>query len=449
MKNKRHVGLINLSMACIRNACCILAVVLPFVALAEEEPRFERVSKDQYPALVFVHADINRDPPDRSSLMIATFVGDKPTVQKVMTAQYIKTVQLSDAVFLLEATQYTKDYALRSQAHFLVNFHTGSSVLLSRSKLRDKLVHLRCLLSIPNNDEAIILRYGEGTEESTLIHVNLKTLETTTRYTLPRTDATRGFHNPHMKISPDFRLIAAMVCREQREPRTASRRSSFSLRVLDLETMKVTELDDEVMVEISVWSSFGGGTPPFEWISAQDILYQHMIPEDVDEGGFRHEAQYVLKCANVKSKKVTEWVKKRLLLTLDGGNMRRNWFTGELRYHDFSIDARRRVLVPYRPCYSVKRVSGRTEIRFHEEVLYHHRGRAYAHACASHSQKHFAYFVRFDSKAGTPTVFAKTGDMKQPVVVAEVPFYTTLKTWIEDTSNLRKKQPNKRMKSDE
>ena len=32
--------------------------------------------------------------------------------------------------------------------------------------------------------------------------------------------------------------------------------------------------------------------------------------------------------------------------------------------------------------------------------------------------------------------------MKQQVVVAEVPFNTELVTWIEDTSNLRKKQPS-------
>ncbi len=436
--------------ACIRLACCAFAWMSSFAAGGEEEPRFEPIPEEQYPALVFVQEDIKADAPDRSSLMVATFVGDKPTVQKVMTAQNVKAVQLSDAVFLLEADQYPKDRALWSQAHFLVNFHTGSSVLLSRSKSRDKLVHLQCLLSMPNNDEAIILRYGQGTEESTLIHVDLKTLETTPRYTLPRIDATREFHGPHIKISPDFRLIAAMVRREQREPRTASRRSSFSLRVLDLETMKATELDDKVMVEISPASSFGYGTPPFEWINAQDILYQHMIPEDVEEGRFRHKAQYVLQCVNVKSKKITEWDRRRLPLTLAGGDIRRDWLTGELRYQDFIVDTRSHKVIPYRPCYSVKLGSGSTEIRFRDKVLHQHKGGySYAQGCISHSREQFAYFVRFDNKAGTPTVFAKIRDMKQQVVVTEVPFYTTLLTWIEDTSNLRKKQPNNWMKSDE
>lgn len=439
-----------MSTARLRDTCFILAVMFPFVALADQEPSFERLSKDQYPALLFIQEDINCDPHNRSSLMIATFDSGKSVVQKVMTSQYVNAVQLTDSVFLLEADQHPKDRSQWEQSRFLVDFQTGSHVLLSRSKSRNKLVHLRCLRSVPDKNEAVILQYGQGTDKSTLIHVDLKTLQTTELYTLPRTDAMRWFHGPHMKISPDFKLIATMAGREQREPRTAYRGSSFSLCVLDLETMKKTVLDDEVMVQISASSSFSGGTPPYEWISNQDILYQHITPEDVDEGEFRHEAQYILKCANVEHKKVTEWFKKRLRLTLDGGNMHLNWLTGELQYQDFTVDTYGHSLIPYQTCYSVKRGPDSTEIRFRDQVLHQHKGHyPYAQGCISHSQEHFAYFIRFDNKDGNPTVFAKTRDMKQQVFVAEVPYYTTLVTWIEDTSNLRKKQPNNRIKSDE
>ena len=175
-----------------------------------------------------------------------------------------------------------------------------------------------------------------------------------------------------------------------------------------------------------------------------------MIPEDVDGSGFRLEAPYVLKCANVKSKKVAEWFEKRLPLTMNGGNMHCEWLTGELRYQDFTVDTRGRNLLPRQPCYSVEFGFGCTEIRFRNQVLHEHKGGySYAQGCISHSREHFAYFVRFDNKAGTPTVFAKTRDMEQQVVVAEVPFCTTLVTWIEDTSNLRKKQPNKSWRTDE
>ncbi|MHC4406281.1 MAG: hypothetical protein ACYTG0_42145 [Planctomycetota bacterium] len=436
--------------ACIRLACCAFTWMFSFAAAGEEAPRFEPIAEEQYPGLVFVQEDTTADPSDRSSLMIATFDGDKPTVQKVMTSQYVKAVQLTDSVFLLEADQYPKDHLQWMQSHFLVNFQTGSHVLLSRSKSRDKLVHLWCLRSVPDKNEAVILRYGQGTDKSTLIHVDLKTLETTPRYALPRTNAARGFHGPHMKISPDLRLLAAMIGREQQVPRTASRSSSFSLRVLDLETSKATELDDKVTVEISPVSSFAGGTPPFEWISAQDILYQHMIPEDVDEGRFRHEAQYVLKCANVKSTTTSEWQRKRLSLTLDGGNMCRDWLTAELRYHDFTVDTRSRSLLRYHPCHSVKLSPEGKEIWFRGKLLHDHKGRhAYVRRCASRSQEHFAFFVRSDDNTDTPTVYAKTKNMRQLVKVAEVPFYTTLVSWIEDTSTLRKKQPNNGMKSDE
>jgi hypothetical protein len=322
--------------------------------------------------------------------------------------------------------------------------------LLSRSKSIDNLVHLKCLRSVPDKKEAVILRYGQGTDKSTLIHVDLNTLEATPRYTLPRTDATRGFKGPHMKISPDFSKLAAMVGPEQLPPRTASRRSSFSLRVLDLETMKVTELDDEVTVEINLISSFDHGTPPFEWMNAQNILYQHMPPEDVAEGEFRPKAQHVLKRANVESKQTTEWQRKRLRLALDGGEMWRDWLTGKLRYHDFTVDTAIRSLLPYDPCYSVTHSPEGTEIRFRGKLLHHQAGRhARVQACASPSQVHVAFFVRSDDGTDTPTVYAQTNDMTQPVKVAEAPFYTTLVSWIEDTSALRRKQSNNRIKSEE
>lgn len=422
-------------------SCSALTWMLSCSALAETAPRFQPIPKERWPALLYVQEDIDCDPPDRSSLMIATFDRDEPALQKVMTSQYVKGVQLGDATFLLEADNYPKDRSQWTQHHFLVNFETGAHVLLGRSRSRDKLVHHWCLRSVPDRNKAVILRYGQGTTENTLIDVDLTTLKTTTRHTFPRNDATAGFHGPHMEISPDFRLLAAMVGRDTGGPRTVSLRSRFSLRVLDLETMKAVTLDDKVEVEIGPTSSHGGGRPPYEWVDDRRILYLHMIPADAEESEWRTEADCVLKCVNVRSKTTREWARKRLRLTLGGGYMGRDWLTGELRYGDFTVDTRKRALVPYRPCYSVKRGSGRTEIRFRGQILYQQEGRRYAPSawgCVSRSQEHFAHFVRFDNGAGTPTVYAKTRDMEQPVRVAEVPFYTTLVAWIEDTSGLRK-----------
>ncbi len=123
--------------------------------------------------------------------------------------------------------------------------------------------------------------------------------------------------------------------------------------------------------------------------------------------------------------------------------MGRDWLTGELRYRDFTVDTRKRVLMPYRPPYSVERSGGRTQIRFRGQALYQGKGRRhapYAWGCLSRAREHFAYFVRSDSRAEPSTVYAKTAAMVRPVRVAEVPFYTTLVAWIEDTSRLRRDQ---------
>jgi hypothetical protein len=90
------------------------------------------------------------------------------------------------------------------------------------------------------------------------------------------------------------------------------------------------------------------------------------------------------------------------------------------------------------------------EIWFRGKLLHNHRGRhAYVQGCASRSQEHFSFFVRSDENSDAPTVYAQTKNMRQLVRVAEVPFYTTLVSWIEDTSTLRRKQPDNGRKSDE
>ena len=104
------------------------------------------------------------------------------------------------------------------------------------------------------------------------------------------------------------------------------------------------------------------------------------------------------------------------------------------------MDTRRRSLVPFRPCYSVKSGGGRTEIQFRGDTLYQYSGGySYVQPAPSRSREHFAYFVRFEVEPRVPpAVYVKTREMGQPVKVADVPFYTTLVAWIEDTSSLRK-----------
>lgn len=256
----------------------------------------------------------------------------------------LESEQLSNNVFLLQVKYYPTDRSLWEQTFYLADFQTGSFVLLSKSQSGDKLVHIRTLRIDPQRKEAALLRYGQGTDKNTFIHVDLKTLKTKDLCVLPRTTDTLGFSGPGIKISPDFKFAAAMIINQEIDSLFY-----YSLRIIELQTLKITELDNNIMVEISPISSIHPGHPPFEWVSNKNILYQNMLPQKSNETSFRHNGEYVLKCIDIKTKKVEQWAKKIMPLTLDGGKINYDWFTGEIWFHDFIVDANNHTLIPPKP----------------------------------------------------------------------------------------------------
>lgn len=242
---------------------CLLVSITSFACFAQEETSIQNIPIRQFPALVYTQEDLSLDETQRYSLMIAAVVDGKADIQKIMSAQYISATQLSETVFLLQADQHLQDRTLWRQTQFLVDFKTGSKALVCDSISWDKLVHYYCLRSVPERDEAVLLRYGQGTDRNTLVHINLKTLETKTLYTLPEKDKIPGFsNNPRIKISPDFKQLAAIVGpNDFKQNQSQFLQFDFSLRVLNLDTMKTSFLDEKVQLQISNASSNMSGQP--------------------------------------------------------------------------------------------------------------------------------------------------------------------------------------------
>jgi hypothetical protein len=398
-----------------------------------EDVSVPQISASQFPALVFTQEDASLDISQRTSLMIATVNEGKAKIQKVMTAQYIGATQLSDTVFILQADQRPQDRSQWQQTQYIIDFKTGSKVLLCNSQSWDKLVHYICLRSFPEKNEAVLLRYGQGTDRSTLIQVNLKSLEIKLLSTFPEKDKMPEFNtNPYIKISPDFKKLAAMIGPYEVNQTQVEyvRQSNFSLRVLDINTMKTTIIDDKVNVAISALASTGD-TPPFEWISPEEILYQNIITVDWKE------SQYVLKCANTTNITTTEWLTKTCPLTTRSGKISCDWFTKQVCYNDFIVDINNRALLPIISNYVIKRDSQTTEISFNNELLLKYNGYADVATSISSSKKNFAYFVRWGIQDGkNVALYVKTFQEKQPVLICELPSYTLLPefmTWIENT----------------
>jgi len=439
---KIHIKLVWFALVFIHPFCVNAGEMQPFEPILQS---FEPITKEQYPALIFVQRDSMAPRSEQKSLMVATFDGKTPYVQKIIAAESINTTQLGDAVFLVSAVQFSRDPAPWSQSYFLINFNTGSSVLLLKREMSRRvscsnLEPLMCLRSVPDQNEAVLFQNLPSTDESTLIHVDLNTLETVELYTLPRNIEIEGFHDPCLpcilRISPDFKKLATMQYGEWLEMQQV-----YSLRMLDLETMQAVELDDQVVIEISPVSSMLP-IPSFEWISAQEIIYQHMIPEDVNEGGlFRTHAEYVLKNVNIETGEITELVRNRLPLTLDGGYIDYNWFTG-----DWSIyaDPNNVISTPVdnQLPYSIKEEPYSVEIYYQDQLICRHKGDYWrTGSCLSHSQEHFAYYIIYDRYQISTALYAMTKDMEKPVQVAQISDGSSLIAWIEDTTNLRREQP--------
>jgi hypothetical protein len=408
---------------------CLYVVMSFSVCSGDERLDFGPIAKKQFPALVYVEELLDHDPADRTRLMIASFDKGKPEIHNIAAAQYISTRRLSDAVFMLVMNHDPKDLTLSTQNYYLVDFQTGSSVLLGESESRDKLVHFYCLHSDSRKNEAIILRYGSGTDESALLHVDLKTLEINVLKTLPITKSTYGFHSSKMKISPDFKRIATMKAIGGYEE--VYKKKFFKLRVLDLQTMETIVFEDVITVEVSPVSSWPG-IPPFVWLDSEEILYQHMILNEVKQEEFQHDAQYVLKSVNIKNRTTTEWLRNRMRLTLRGGSMSVNRSKKEVNFHDCVVDIPSRSLKP-----KVSRKPQKSQkikqLELNVKTLLSPKKYEITQLLVSSSKKNAACFIRFkDDRNETPKIYAQTEEMTQPIIVSDAQFYTSLITWIED-----------------
>jgi hypothetical protein len=173
-------------------------------------------------------------------------------------------------------------------------------------------------------------------------------------------------------------------------------------------------------------SSISHGQPPFEWISENEILYQHMVPVDWKE------SQYVLKCANIKDKTTTEWLTKKLPLTLDGGKISYDWLMGEIYFQDFLVDIKNKTLLPKKDIFSINQNNQRTEISFNGEPIFNRDSNVSVVPCISHSKKNFACLIR-PNKNGKNAIYIKANDIKEPLVISQDGLYTDVIAWIENT----------------
>lgn len=385
------------------------------------------ISRNQYPALVFIEGKGLRP-----HLYVAHFAGGTAHRQEILCARSIYVYRLGETMFLIRAAAEPEGTNV-----FVVDLHSGLMKLVAQTP------RFHLLRSEPDRNKAMLIRFERGMPEIDLVELDLSSLKTTLRHTIKGKLLREKFSGlgPRMKLSPDFKHIAFVSLRDQPGVR---RESQYALRLLDLGVMKASDLDPHVRVEISGISSHAMGSPPFEWISDHQIIYQHVIPSRTQKPGYGMNCVHVLKVVDIDTGTTWECLRADLRLTLDGGNLAANPLNGRIVYRDrWLVDVDKGVLTPKDGSFFVERgyQMHRTMLFDGDRVL--HSGKDdLVHDLISASQKHFAYSLRPHSAAPNLLVrlYVKLDGVPDPIQVAEGPYLPTQPiAWIEDTRPLRQR----------
>ncbi|MHC4737467.1 MAG: hypothetical protein ACYS9Y_01035 [Planctomycetota bacterium] len=397
--------------------------VIIFVADVFADGQFNcpKITDNQCPALLFIEGSV-----DKSNLYIAHFDGKTVHREEIISSRYIQVTQLDNAVFLVSVSESSNNGKV-----YAIDFSIPKVKFLAQS------TRIRCLRAQPQRKAAMLMDVNGNIGRIQLIELNLANLESTLRYTLSKELLGDNFIGiaQSMKLSPDFKHI---VYASRKGGKEHELWSEYTLRILDLATMKTEDLDKNVGVQISGISSFPWGIPVIEWINNDEIIYRDMVPNEPNEiSKPALDSLNIFKSVNIKTKEISELFRKELRLTLDGGSLQTNPLNEKLLYSNRSyLNLRDGTLTPKNFPFSVivDKSTKQTQLLEGADVLYCGNERCVG-SCISTSGGNFAYSLR--PKRGTLSVklYAKFEGSEQPLKIAQGPYSPTSPiAWIESTS---------------
>jgi hypothetical protein len=367
-----------------------------------------QIGKDMRPALLFVEGT-----PEERHLGIAYLKGEKLRGEVIMSAKYLEVTQLDNAVFLISASATPQTGAI-----YVMDLESG------RIKRIGEGTSLRCLRAEPGRKAAMLVESDGMAGVDRLVELGLASLVTADRQVLSKTVLGEEYDRigHPFKISPDFTHIAYV---SKKSTGDFERTSDFELKSLDLRTFKAEVLDSAVLVQIPTISSFSYGIPPFEWISNNQVLYQHMIAQDNAGSGsipnfIQVNGMCVFKIADIRTGEISECFRKELRMEFDGGSLTVDPLTGRLILNrNYVFDYVQKQLTDINLPFAVHAdfAARKTEITSAASVLYSGAGMC-MEARLSRSGSFFAYLLRPDVatlEAEIHAVFNRDG---KPIKVA-------------------------------
>ena len=383
----------------------LLVIIVGSAVFAGDYSSCPEIARGERPALAFVERRV-----DGSTLWVAHFGRGRVHNEEVISSKYLQVTQIDNAVFLVTASAGAKEGKA-----YVVDLATGAIVPVAEN------TRIHCLRAEPERGTAMLMDCDMGAGEVRLIEIDLKGLKTTVRHILAREllgDKFVGI-GPAMRLSPDFKYI---VYASKQGKKHHERWSQYTLRLLDLSTMEVDDLDSSLSVGISVASSFAYGKPAFEWISDGEILYQHIVADESDVNAvLKNDALHIFKKANVKTRENAELFRKELPLTLDGGSLQVDPLNGQLIYNDeWVLNPEEQTLKAKTLPFSIIRdhAAKQTQIFLEKDVLYSGNERC-VYSYISSTRGNFAYSLRPRRETLGCKLYAKIQSLSESVKVAE------------------------------
>jgi hypothetical protein len=378
-------------------------IILAIPSLSSDPLNCPKLGKDKRPALLFFERNSN------GGNIYAAYLQDGALAREsIASGRYHKVTQLDNAIFLLNTGQLNGSI-------YAMDFDSGTLKFVSDNGM------IWCLRAEPARKKAMLIDSRRGSGRARLIEFDLTSLTTASEQILSAASLGEEYGRMvHRKISPDFQQIA-YVSRKGTKP--VERISNYELKSLDLRTYATKVLDDNVRVEISIFSSYEYGIPPFEWISNNQVLYQDMIAQEStkenESGSASLNGQCVFKIVDIKTGNISERFRKEIRLELNGGRFETDPLTNRLTFNDsYILDYVQNKIVDKNLPFTVSSFPSRkTEIRSAAELLY-----SGTYSCVetslSKSGINFAYLLAVGDMKVSSEIYAVFNGSAKPLKVS-------------------------------
>ncbi len=389
------------------------------LANAVEVVQCPQITKDRYPVLMYIE-----QMKDRNDLYVASSQDSFVYKEKIFSGKKLEVSRLDDTIFLLttqnngnEGKVYTLDLSM------------GTIRFLEEN------TNIQLLHTSPERKKAMLMRIDKRLPEIILKELDFEIQEIREVVRLDKEILGDMFDGPEsVKLSPDLKHLAFS---KRNDPSgSVSIPRTHTIKMMDLSSGEIKDLDKEVMMDISPISSNLLEFPAMEWFDEDEILYQSIVPLKNDERPFFDTRIHLLKTIHIHEGTQQERFRKEMRMKAGslGDHLFLDPFKKQIVYrNEWIINTDNWTLSEILEPYQIERdyESQRSTIYFKKNKIYTGDMNCIDHIL-SQSGDNFAYTVR-PWETFQPFLYAQMKGELKPLLIDGCQCYSIKsRAWIEE-----------------